>query len=140
LLNRQAFSFTTNTAFAEVIHHCKNSHRPGQDGTWITDEVEKAYIKMHALGYAHSAEVWKDGQLAGGLYGIRLGKVFFGESMFSKVSNASRFAFIKYANQLRQEGVSLIDCQVYTEYLESLGARMIPGKEFDDLLQNLVER
>ncbi len=140
LLNRQAFSFTTNTAFAEVIHHCKNSHRPGQDGTWITDEVEKAYIKMHELGYAHSAEVWKDGQLAGGLYGIRLGKVFFGESMFSKVSNASRFAFIKYTNQLRQEGVSLIDCQVYTEYLESLGARMIPGKEFDDLLQNLVER
>ena len=140
LLNRKAFSFTTNTAFAEVIHHCKNSYRPGQDGTWITDEVEKAYIKLHELGYAHSAEVWKDGQLAGGLYGIRLGKVFFGESMFSKESNASRYAFIKYTELLQQEGVSLIDCQVHTEYLESLGARMIPGKEFDYLLQNLVER
>jgi leucyl/phenylalanyl-tRNA--protein transferase len=140
LLNRQAFSFTTNTAFTEVIHFCKNSYRSGQDGTWITDEVEKAYIKLHELGYAHSAEVWKDGQLAGGLYGIRLGKVFFGESMFSKESNASRYAFIKYTELLLQEGVSLIDCQVHTEYLESLGARMIPGKEFDDLLQNLVER
>ena len=140
LLNRQAFRFTTNTAFAEVIHHCKNSHRPGQDGTWITDEVEKAYIKLHELGYAHSAEVWKDGSLAGGLYGIRLGKVFFGESMFSKVSNASRYAFIQYTEQLKQEGVSLIDCQVHTDYLESMGARMIPGKEFDRLLQNLVER
>ncbi len=140
LLNRQAFRFTTNTAFAEVIHHCKNSHRPGQDGTWITDEVEKAYIKLHELGYAHSAEVWKDGSLAGGLYGIRLGNVFFGESMFSKVSNASRYAFIQYTEQLKQEGVSLIDCQVHTDYLESMGARMIPGKEFDRLLQNLVER
>jgi len=140
LLNRQAFRFTTNTAFAEVIHHCKNSHRPGQDGTWITDEVEKAYIKLHELGYAHSAEVWKDGSLAGGLYGIRLGKVFFGESMFSKVSNASRYAFIQYTEQLKQEGVSLIDCQVHTDYLESMGARMIPGKEFDRLVQNLVER
>lgn len=140
LLNRQAFRFTTNTAFAEVIHLCKNSHRPGQDGTWITDEVEKAYIKLHELGYAHSAEVWKDGSLAGGLYGIRLGNVFFGESMFSKVSNASRYAFIQYTEQLKQEGVSLIDCQVHTDYLESMGARMIPGKEFDRLLQNLVER
>ena len=140
LLNRQAFRFTTNTAFAEVIHQCKNSHRPGQDGTWITDEVEKAYIKLHELGYAHSAEVWKDGSLAGGLYGIRLGNVFFGESMFSKVSNASRYAFIQYTEQLKQEGVSLIDCQVHTGYLESMGARMIPGKEFDRLLQNLVER
>lgn len=140
LLNRQAFRFTTNTAFAEVIHQCKNSHRPGQDGTWITDEVEKAYIKLHELGHAHSAEVWKDGLLAGGLYGIRLGNVFFGESMFSKVSNASRYAFIQYIEQIKQEGVSLIDCQVHTDYLESMGARMIPGKEFDRLLQNLVER
>lgn len=140
LLNREAFSFTTNSAFADVIRQCKNSHRPGQDGTWITDEVEKAYIKLHELGYAHSAEVWKDGSLAGGLYGIRLGNVFFGESMFSKVSNASRYAFIQYTEQLKQEGVSLIDCQVHTGYLESMGARMIPGKEFDRLLQNLVER
>lgn len=140
LLNRKEFDFTTNKAFKEVIYHCKNSYRPGQEGTWITADVEKAYIRMHELGYAHSAEVWKNGQLAGGLYGIRLGKVFFGESMFSRISYASRYAFITYISQLKQEGVTLIDCQVYTEYLESLGARMIPGKEFDQLLQNLVER
>lgn len=140
LLNRQAFTFTINKAFEEVIHHCKNSYRPGQDGTWITDEVEEAYIQLHKLGYAHSAEVWSAGQLAGGLYGIRLGKVFFGESMFSKETNASRYSFIKYIQVLQQEGVKLIDCQVYTEYLESFGARMIPGAAFDELLQNLVER
>lgn len=140
LLNRQAFTFTINKAFKDVIHQCKNSFRPGQDGTWITDEVERAYICLHELGFAHSAEVWQDGELVGGLYGIRLGKVFFGESMFSKVSNASRYAFIKYVEQLKQEAVALIDCQVHTDYLESMGARMIPGKEFDELLQNLVDR
>ena len=125
MLKKNEFEFTINKAFAEVIHHCKEIKRPGQEGTWITDEVEKAYCKMHELGYAHSAEVWKNGELVGGLYGIKLGKVFFGESMFSKVSNASRFAFIKYVQQLKEEGIELIDCQVYTEYLESFGARMI---------------
>jgi leucyl/phenylalanyl-tRNA--protein transferase len=89
---------------------------------------------MHKLGYAHSAEVWKDGELVGGLYGIKLGKVFFGESMFSKISNASRYAFVKYVKQLTEEGIKLIDCQVYTEYLESLGARMIDRSEFIKLL------
>ena len=93
---------------------------------------------MHELGYAHSAEVWKDGELAGGLYGIKLGKVFFGESMFSKQSNASRYAFIKYVQQLKDEGIELIDCQVYTEYLESFGARMIPRKDFINLLKQLL--
>ena len=138
LLNRNEFEFTTNNAFAQVIHHCKKTKRPGQDGTWITDEVEKAYCKLHELGYAHSAEVWKEGKLIGGLYGIKLGKVFFGESMFSTMSNASRFAFIKYVLQLKSEGIELIDCQVYTEYLESLGARMISGAEFDTLLKKLI--
>ncbi|MFZ1330512.1 MAG: leucyl/phenylalanyl-tRNA--protein transferase [Chitinophagaceae bacterium] len=138
LLNRNEFEFTTNKAFAQVIHHCKKTKRPGQDGTWITDEVEKAYCKLHELGYAHSAEVWKEGKLIGGLYGIKLGKVFFGESMFSTMSNASRFAFIKYVLQLKSEGIELIDCQVYTEYLESLGARMISGAEFDTLLKKLI--
>lgn len=137
LLNKKEFEFTINKAFAQVIHHCKEIKRPGQQGTWITDEVEKAYCKMHELGYAHSAEVWKNGKLAGGLYGIRLGKVFFGESMFSKESNASRYAFIKYVRQLKEEGVELIDCQVYTEYLESLGARMIDRTEFIKLLHQL---
>ncbi len=138
LLKRNDFEFTTDKAFAEVIHHCKKIVRPGQEGTWITDEVEKAYIKMHELGYAHSAEVWKDGELAGGLYGIRLGKVFFGESMFSKQSNASRYAFIKYVQQLKEEGIQLIDCQVYTEYLESMGATMILRSDFIRLLHELI--
>jgi leucyl/phenylalanyl-tRNA--protein transferase len=135
MLKSNAFEFTTNKAFAEVIQQCKKITRPGQEGTWITDEMEKAYIKMHELGYAHSAEVWKNGELAGGLYGIRLGKVFFGESMFSRQSNASRYAFVKYVQQLKEEGVTLIDCQVYTEYLESMGAEMITGEVFRELIR-----
>lgn len=138
MLNKNQFEFTINKAFAQVIHHCKEIKRPGQQGTWITDEVEKAYCKMHELGYAHSAEVWKDGELVGGLYGIKLGKVFFGESMFSKASNASKYAFIKYVQQLTEEGIELIDCQVYTEYLESLGARMIKREEFVQKLRQLI--
>ena len=126
LLKRNEFEFSINKSFSKVIHQCKKITRLGQEGTWITDEVEKAFIKMHELGYAHSAEVWRDNELVGGLYGIKLGKVFFGESMFSKVSNASRFAFIKYIEQLKQEGIPLIDCQVDTKYLESFGARLIP--------------
>jgi len=138
LLNRNEFDFTINQSFAEVIHQCKQIRRPGQLGTWITNEVEKAFIRMHQLGHAHSAEVWKGGELVGGLYGIKMGKVFFGESMFSKQSNASRFAFIKYVQQLIEEGVELIDCQVYTEYLESLGAVMIQRKDFIQLLDELI--
>lgn len=138
LLNRKAFEFTTNKAFALVIQHCKETRRPGQEGTWISAEVEKAYIKLHQLGYAQSAEVWKDGELVGGLYGIKLGKVFFGESMFSLLSNASRYAFIKYAEQLKEDGIELIDCQVYTEYLESMGAVMIDREDFIRELKRLI--
>jgi leucyl/phenylalanyl-tRNA---protein transferase len=138
LLNRNEFDFTINKAFAQVINNCKETKRPGQEGTWITNEVEKAYCKLHELGYAHSAEVWKEGKLVGGLYGIKMGKVFFGESMFSKVSNASRFAFTKYVQLLKEEGIELIDCQVYTEYLESMGARMIDRNEFINYLKNLI--
>lgn len=138
LLKKNEFVFTVNKAFATVIHNCKEIKRPGQNGTWITDEVEKAYCKLHELGHAHSAEVWKDNELVGGLYGIRMGKVFFGESMFSKVSNASRFAFINYIQLLKEDGVQLIDCQVYTEYLESLGARMISRTDFVRQLKELI--
>lgn len=140
LLKRNEFDFTVNKAFKQVIHNCKETKRSGQEGTWITDEVEKAYCSMHELGFAHSAEVWKDDELVGGLYGIRLGKVFFGESMFSIRNNASRFAFTRYVQLLKEEGILLIDCQVYTEYLESFGARMIPRKEFVQFLQNLLPR
>jgi len=138
LLNRNEFDFTINKAFSQVIHQCKKIIRADQEGTWITDEVEKAFIKMHELGYAHSAEVWKNDELVGGLYGIKMGKVFFGESMFSKVSNASRFAFIKYVEQLKQEGIRLIDCQVYTNYLKSFGARLISGKDFQKMLKEFI--
>jgi leucyl/phenylalanyl-tRNA--protein transferase len=138
LLNRNEFDFSVNKDFKQVIHNCKKTKRTGQDGTWITNEVEKAFCKLHELGHAHSAEVWKDGELAGGLYGIKIGEVFFGESMFSKVSNASRYAFIKYVLQLKDEGIELIDCQVYTEYLESLGARMIDRNDFIQRLGELI--
>jgi len=138
LLKKNEFEFTINKAFAQVIRQCKKIARPGQQGTWITDEVEKAFIKMHELGYAYSAETWKNGELAGGLYGIKSGKVFFGESMFSKQSNASKFAFIKSVQHLVKEGIQLIDCQVYTEYLESFGATMILRNDFIQLLRKLI--
>ena len=101
-------------------------------------EVKKAYTVLHKLGFAHSAEVWKNGELVGGLYGVRIGKIFFGESMFSKQSNASKYAFIKFVEHLKNDGVELIDCQVYTEHLESLGARMIPRTEFLQTLKKLI--
>ena len=138
LHKRNIFDFRTDTAFTQVITNCKTIARRGQESTWITDEVKAAYTRLHAAGYAHSAEAWSEGQLVGGLYGIRMGKVFFGESMFSKASNASKYAFIRYVQQLQQEGVMLIDCQVYTEHLESLGARMIPRDDFTSLLDRLI--
>jgi len=138
LIKKNAFEFRINTAFGEVIHNCKETKREGQDGTWINENVETAYTALHEMGFAHSAEAWKDGKLVGGLYGIRLGKVFFGESMFSRESNASKFAFIKYVELLRAEGVLLIDCQIHTEHLESLGAKMIMRQQFIQLLQHIV--
>ena len=138
LLKRNEFNFTINKAFTRVIDNCKTIGRGSNKGTWITNEMKAAYINLHQLGYAHSAEVWKDDELVGGLYGVRLGKVFFGESMFSKISNASKYAFIKYVQQLQQEGIELIDCQVYTEHLESLGARMIDRNDFLLLLHKLL--
>ncbi len=135
VINSGRFRFTINTAFAEVIGHCKIISRKGQHGTWISPAIQQAYTKLHELGYAHSAEAWIDGKLAGGLYGVRIGNVFFGESMFSKENNASKFAFIKYTQQLQKENVSLIDCQVHTSHLESLGASMIPRSTFIEQLK-----
>lgn len=138
LINRQAFELTTNTAFEQVIRSCRAAPRKGQDGTWINEDMVEAYIRLHRLGYAHSAEAWKDGQLAGGLYGIRMGNVFFGESMFSNMDNASKYSFIQYVQMLRAEGVELIDCQVYTRHLESLGAASMPRRQFIRLLSDLI--
>jgi leucyl/phenylalanyl-tRNA---protein transferase len=141
IIRKNTFTFTINKAFGEVINNCKRISRKDQDSTWITDDIKKAYTELHHHGYAHSAEAWLNEELVGGLYGIRLGNLFFGESMFSKVSNASKFAFIKYVEQLKKENVQLIDCQVYTEHLESLGARMIDRANFIGILhQNLVAK
>ncbi|MFT3980124.1 MAG: leucyl/phenylalanyl-tRNA--protein transferase [Ferruginibacter sp.] len=140
VFKKNTFRFTANTAFEQVITHCQNVYRHGQDGTWITDEMKAAYIQLHRLGYAHSAEAWQNNELVGGLYGIRMGDLFFGESMFSLVSNASKFAFISYVQQLKKENVQLIDCQLHTPHLESLGARMISRKTFIELLQQNIPR
>ncbi len=138
VLRSGKFSFTVNRAFAQVIENCKTINREGQDGTWITGEVKQAFIQLHKLGYAHSAEAWANGELVGGLYGVRIGKIFFGESMFSKESNASKFAFINYIKQLQAGGVVMIDCQVYTAHLESLGAVMIDRGDFIKVLEQYI--
>lgn len=138
VLRKNQFEFKINTDFKNVIHHCKTISRAEQEGTWITNEVEQAYINMHKKNYAFSAEAWQHDKLVGGLYGVRLGKVFFGESMFSLIPNASKFAFIKYAEQLKNEDVQLIDCQVYTQHLQSMGAKMIARENFLELLNKLI--
>ncbi|MBC7861642.1 MAG: leucyl/phenylalanyl-tRNA--protein transferase [Bacteroidia bacterium] len=135
LIEHNEFEFTINKDFKSVIANCKRIKRKNQPGTWITNDVQTAYIKMHELGHAHSAELWQDEKLVGGLYGIKLGNIFFGESMFSLVSNASKIAFAKFVAHLKNEGVTLIDCQVYTAHLESLGAEMIAGKKFSEILR-----
>jgi leucyl/phenylalanyl-tRNA--protein transferase len=129
LFRKEALHVTYNKAFEEVIHNC-GATREDFEGTWISNDIKEAYNTLHRMGYAISAEAWLDNQLVGGLYGIKLGTVFFGESMFSTVSNASKYAFISLTNSLQKQGLSLIDCQVYTEHLESLGARMIDRREF----------
>jgi leucyl/phenylalanyl-tRNA---protein transferase len=138
LLKKNTFEFTINQAFAQVINNCKTISRRDQASTWITDDVKKAFTHMHELGFAHSAEVWSNGELVGGLYGIRMGNIFFGESMFSKQSNASKYAFIKYVEFLKTEHIRLIDCQVYTVHLQSLGATMISREEFVGILEENV--
>jgi len=137
VLKKGELEFSVDRNFNAVISACKSISRRGQQGTWISDDMRNAYVNLHRHGYAHSAEAWLNGELVGGLYGVRLGNVFFGESMFSKVSNASKFAFIRYVQQLVSEGVQLIDCQVYTTHLESLGARMIARGEFLGLVEAL---
>lgn len=136
VINRKQFTLTWNTAFADVIANCRDIKRDGQAGTWITDEMTDAYIRLHQLGYAKSIEVWQDGELVGGLYGIDLGHIFCGESMFSKVSNASKIAFIALAQKLEKENYRLLDCQVHNNHLESLGAREIYREDFLEILKS----
>lgn len=136
ILNRNEFKVTFNTAFEEVIINCQQSERKEQDGTWITNDIVKAYVKLHELGYAKSVEVWKNNELVGGLYGIDLGDVFCGESMFSKVSNASKIAFIHLAKQLEMANYKLLDCQVHNNHLESLGCVEIDRDDFLMILKS----
>jgi len=133
VLKSDRFRVTLDQNFAEVIDACSSAGRKGQDGTWITDDMKRAYIRLHKEGHARSVEVWKDEKLVGGLYGVQVGEVFCGESMFSKVSNASKVALISLCNT---DKYKLIDCQVYTEHLESMGARMISREEYLRILQN----
>lgn len=135
VLNKHPFQITFNQAFNQVILACAEVPRPGQDGTWISDEIVNAYMRLHELGIAQSVEAWQLGKLVGGLYGLRVGHVFFGESMFAKATNASKAAFITAVEAWKKEGVRLIDCQIYTEHLASLGAATIPRKDFILLLQ-----
>jgi leucyl/phenylalanyl-tRNA--protein transferase len=135
ILNRNIFTITFNQNFRDVISNCQKIKRDGQNGTWITNDMIEAYCKLNELGIAKSVEVWQNEELVGGLYGIDLGHVFCGESMFSKVSNASKVAFINLVNKLKKNNYTLLDCQVYNEHLESLGCREIDRVDFMDLLK-----
>lgn len=130
LLKEEHFKITYNSCFKEVITQCATINRIGQESTWITQSMIEAYCKLHEMGYAKSVEVWKNDELVGGLYGIDLYPVFSGESMFSKVSNASKAGFIHLVTKLKSEDYRLIDCQVYTDHLSSLGAEEISREEF----------
>ena len=138
ILRKDLFRITYDTDFKEIIKKCQRL-RENQDETWITDDMRDAYIKLHEAGYAHSVEVWKGDELAGGLYGVSLGKCFFGESMFFDVSNASKFGLIKFVQKLQELEFLVIDCQVKTKHLESLGAREIPRAEFLSILKKGLE-
>lgn len=132
------FSFTENTAFREVMEGCKNAYRKEQDGTWISGELIDSFVHLHRAGIAKSVEVWQNEELVGGFYGVQIGRVFCGESMFSAVSNASKAALIYFVNEHEPE-MELIDCQIYSEHLESLGAKMIPKKEYLKILKSQNE-
>ncbi len=134
-IRNNPYRVTMDTAFDQVITQCSRQPRPGQAGTWISDEMLEAYQRMHRLGHAHSVEVWEQDELVGGLYGMHVGPVFCGESMFSRRSNTSKVALYHLCQFLIQQGFVLIDSQVYTEHLESLGAVMIPREEYIKTLQ-----
>ncbi len=137
LLKKGEFEFSINTDFEAVIRNCRNTRV--EDGTWISEDIIQAYLNLHEEGFAHSFEVRKNNELVGGLYGIGLGKVFFGESMFSLMSNASKAALIFLCLHAMQEGIELIDCQQSTSHLQSLGAREISRDDFLELLDELIE-
>ena len=135
VINQNKFQITFNQNFEKVIRNCQQIERTGQDGTWITQDIVSSYCELHQLGYAKSVEVWQDGQLVGGLYGVDLGHVFCGESMFSKVSNASKVGFAWLVNYLKENNYLLLDCQVYNDHLHLLGGVEISRDNFMKILQ-----
>ncbi|MBE8717012.1 leucyl/phenylalanyl-tRNA--protein transferase [Cellvibrio polysaccharolyticus] len=137
LLRKNHFRITFDQQFSAVMRECAAA-TPERPATWISDDIIEAYTRLHHQGHAHSVEVWQDDQLAGGLYGIALGQVFFGESMFSRVSNASKIAFATLMSQLAQWQFAVVDCQVVNDHLLSLGAMEIPRRDFQKLLQTYV--
>jgi leucyl/phenylalanyl-tRNA--protein transferase len=139
ILERGDFEIALDRNFEGVIRSCAEIDRPGQGGTWITDDIVRAYTELHRLGWAHSAESYVDGELVGGCYGIRLGTAFFGESMFAGKPNASKAAFLTLAQILFADGISFIDCQVPTDHLRSLGGEQMSRKEYISLLRETME-
>jgi len=140
VLRSGKFSVTFDRHFPEVIHHCASVIRDGQEATWIVPEMEAAYIQLHNEGFAHSVEVYLEGKLVGGLYGVALGKAFFGESMFSLVSDASKVAFKALSDVLGSRGYDFIDCQMKTNHMMALGAETVERDLFLDALENAVEK
>lgn len=138
-LNRKDYEVRFNTSFRQVMQACAETRRPGQDGTWITDEMIDAYCALHVSGHAMSAETWIGNRLAGGLYGVRIGKMFYGESMFHHVTDASKIAFVHLVQELKRQNFGLLDCQMKTSHLASLGAREISRKEFCQLMSKLIQ-
>lgn len=139
IIKRDEFKVTFSNDFAGVISNCKSTREISKEGTWITDEMRNAYINLFNNGYAMSVETYLDGELAGGLYGVKIGRCFFGESMFSKVSNASKIALIKLAEKLNDEKFLFIDCQMHTNHLESMGGKFVEWTIFKDLLSKGIE-
>jgi leucyl/phenylalanyl-tRNA--protein transferase len=138
MMNRGVYEVKLDTDFAGVIDGCAGTKRPGQRGTWITRDMRKAYLRLHDLGIAHSAESWLDGKLVGGLYGVSLGHVFYGESMFAKADDASKVAFVTVVEWMRGWGVSLIDCQQETAHLARFGATPWTRERFTEALVSLT--
>jgi len=140
VLKNKGFEVRFNTAFEDVIKNCATVKRKGQDGTWLTPEMIEAYIKLHKLGFAHSVETYLEGKLVGGLYGVAIGGVFFGESMFHKVSDASKVAFVHLVKRLKEKNFDIIDCQQSTPHMARFGAREIPRKEFLDIISKSIHK
>lgn len=137
-LRKGLFEYKVDGAFQEVIHACSSVPRPGQDGTWITDDLERGYCELNRLGFAHSFEAWRNGELVGGFYGVTIRRCFFGESMFAKVPDASKCAFATFARWMFDQGVPWIDCQVHTDHLARFGAKEIPRSEYLQLLSSAL--